>query len=49
MKGIKVCDCDRMQTFKRCLVHGSLCDGAMKIQGKGQRVGETNFPTGYIC
>lgn len=49
MKGINVCGCDRMQTFKKFLVHGCLCDRAIKIQAKGQRVSETNFPTGYVC
>ena len=49
MKGIKLCDCDGMQTFKKCFVPGSHCERAIKVQGKGQRAGEINIPDRRVC
>lgn len=49
VKGIKVCDCDGMQTFKKYLVLGSHCERAIKVQGKGQRVGGINVPDKCVC
>lgn len=44
-----MCDCDGMQTFKKYLVPRSHCESAIKVQGKGQRVGEISVPDRSIC
>lgn len=49
MKGIESYDCDGMKAFKKYLVLGSPCETAIKVQGKGQRVGEINIPDRCVC